>query len=630
MWFTERKGNRIGRIVITPPHTISEYPLPNPGSGPHAIAAGSDGNIWFTEHPGGRIGWINPRSPAEISELLIPTSNSWTRAITAGPDGNMWFAERAWRVGRVVLEPKPTIEDFPVPRYGTAVNDIAATPDGYLWYAAGGEAVGAVLAVFPESIREIRLRTKNGNPSAIVVGSDGNLWVAQAGAETIARITPSPPYTVTELRLPGAATEPRGLCVSPGVVWLTRAGEGAILRIDVAPPYRIRRIPIPELLGTPEDIAFGSDGNVWFTAPAANSVGRLSLRELARESAASGASAPATNVAEYPASPGAVPEGELEVRTDTNCTISIDGVETLRLPGGEGRVIQVPVGRHVVSAVSATGPERYERSVEIVSGHRAAALVELRPESRGQLPATEASFHPTDPGIEFVSILPGEFVMGSDEGLSDERPPHRVRLTHPVQMGRFEVSQAEWAAVMGPIEMDTNEPVEFSRRPRIRYGDVNPKYPVVGASWEDAQEFIEKLNALDSHHLYRLPTEAEWEYACRAGTTFDLPPGIDEMAWHQGNFSLELHAVGRKKPNAWGLYDMHGNADEWVADWYDKDYYRRSPAVDPPGPRSGSTRVYRGGDAWNNASNTRCAHRHYGGSPPASRAHGFRLVRRAR
>jgi formylglycine-generating enzyme required for sulfatase activity/streptogramin lyase len=631
IWFTERSANKIGRIEAALPHTISEYPLPTPASGPYAITAGPDGKMWFTEHPGDRIGWIDARSPGKISELLIPTSNSWTRAITAGPDRNVWFVEKAWRVGRVVVKPAPAIGDFPLPRYGTAANDIAAGPDGNLWYAANDGVVGRVLAIWPESILEIQLRTKKADSAIIAAGPDGNLWVAQSGTGTIARIQPTAPHTVTELRLPGAAAEPKGLCASPGYLWLSRAGQNTILRIEVAPPHHIREIPVPESVGPPEEIALGPDGNIWFTAPAGNSIGRLSVRALDVGDSApeNQASVPAVRAAEYQAGPGPVPEGELEIRTDVNCTVSIDGVEMFRLPGGEGRVVQARVGQHVVTGVSAIGPERWERSVEVFSGYRASASVELRPESRGEGPDS-ATFVPYDPRIEFVPIPAGDFVMGSDSSLKDEQPPHQVRLTRSFQMGKYEVTQAEWAAVMGPIDLDRSSPEWFSKKPRMRYGEVNLKNPVVGASWEDAHEFIEKLNALDARHEYRLPSEAEWEYACRAGTTVDLPSNIDEMAWHQKNFELELHPVGKKKPNAWGLYDMHGNADEWVADWYDKDYYRRTPPTDPPGPPSGQTRMYRGGDAWNPASNTRCASRHYGGSPPGSRAHGFRLVRRAR
>jgi formylglycine-generating enzyme required for sulfatase activity/streptogramin lyase len=626
IWFTQRHANKIGRIALAPPHTLSEYPLPTPESGPYAIAAGPDGKMWFTELPGDRIGWIDARSPGRISELSIPTSKSWTRAITAGPDGNVWFVERASRIGRVVVGPFPEIGDFSLPRSGTAANDVAAGPDGNLWYAANDGIVGRVLAIWPESIQEIQLQTKKADSSIIVTGSDGNLWVAQSGTGTIARIRPVAPYAVTELRLPGAPAEPKGLCASPGHLWLSRAGRSAILQIEVAPPHRIREIAVPESIGPPEEIAFGSDGNIWFTAPAGNSVGRLSLEAL---EAVDSASAPAVRVAEYDAGPAPVPEGELEIRTDTNVTVSIDGVEMFRLPGGEGRVVPARVGRHVVTAVSATGPERWERSVEVFSGLRASASVEMRPGSRGEGPES-AAFVPSDPRPEFVRIPAGEFVMGSEAGFPDERPPHRVRITRPFQMGKYEVTQKEWAAVMGLIQVDTSDSKWIVKRPRMRYGDVKETNPVLGVSWEDAQEFIGKLNALDSHHLYRLPTEAEWEYACRAGTIVDLPADLDELAWYQKNFDLEFHSVGKKKPNAWGLHDMHGNANEWVADWYNKDYYRRTPAADPPGPSSGQTRVYRGGDVWNPASDTRCANRHRGGSPPGAREHGFRLVRQPR
>ena len=196
-------------------------------------------------------------------------------------------------------------------------------------------------------------------------------------------------------------------------------------------------------------------------------------------------------------------------------------------------------------------------------------------------------------------------------------------------MGKYEVRRRSGRRD-GPDQVDTSDSKWIVKRPRMRYGDVKETNPVPGVSWEDAREIIGKLNALDSHHLYRLPTEAEWEYACRAGTIVDLPADLDELAWYQKNFDLEFHPVGKKKPNAWGLYDMHGNADEWVADWYDKDYYRRTPPADPPGPSSGQTRVYRGGDVWNPAPDTRCANRHRGGSPPGSRAHGFRLARQPR
>lgn len=635
MWFTERSGNKIGRIATASPHTVSEYPLPTAASSPYAIVAGRDGNIWFTEDTGDRIGWIDPRAPGVVSELAIPTSKAWARAIVAGPDGNIWFAEQGGsRIGRVTVQAPQTIADFALPRFPTYPYGLTASADGYLWYAAAGETVGRVVAVFPEGIFEIPLRTKNANPSAIAVGSDGNLWVALARTGTLARVQPVSPYRVTELALPGEPGEAGGLCTSPGYLWLTRRGHNAITRIEIASPNRVREIPVPAKLGSPESVALGPDGNIWFTAPDGNSIGQLHVLALAGGQAAQEdqrVSVPAVLIAEYDPGPAPIPEGELDIRADANCTIQIDGVERFRIAAQDGRVISIGVGRHVVVAFAASGGARWERSVEVFSGLRAHAMVELSSVSRATGPAGAG---PTAglPLIEFVSIPSGEFVMGSEVGHPDERPAHRVRLSQPFQMSKYEVTQAQWAAVMGPIVADPSAGQFVSNRPRIRYMDLDERNPVVGVSWDDAQEFIAKLNALDNQHVYRLPTEAEWEYACRAGSTVDLPADIAEMAWIQDNFGLEFHAVGKKKPNGWGLYDIQGNAIEWVADWYDKDYYRRTPPTDPPGPLSGSKRLYRGGDAWNPASNCRCANRSGGGYLPGERAThaGFRLARQSR
>ena len=158
----------------------------------------------------------------------------------------------------------------------------------------------------------------------------------------------------------------------------------------------------------------------------------------------------------------------------------------------------------------------------------------------------------------------------------------------------------------------------------------NPSHPKANISWNDVQEFIGRLNAEDAA-VYRLPSEAEWEYACRAGTTTRWSFGDNESllgdyAWYSGNAS-GTKAVGGKLPNAWGLYDMHGNAREWVRDRYDSVYYNSSPRVDPLGPTSGSDRVLRGGAFHNGTQNTRSAYRY--SSSPADRYDntGVRLLR---
>jgi formylglycine-generating enzyme required for sulfatase activity len=179
----------------------------------------------------------------------------------------------------------------------------------------------------------------------------------------------------------------------------------------------------------------------------------------------------------------------------------------------------------------------------------------------------------------FVAIPAGEFMMGSDSAGSDEKPRHRVRITKGFEMGKYEVTQAQWKTVMG------SNPSYFK-------GDDRP---VETVSWGEVQEFLKRLNATDDGYRYRLPTEAEWEYAARAGSTADAVANLDAVAWHRGNSGGETHPVGRKRANGWGLYDTSGNVWEWCADWYGADYYASSPVDDPPGPASGTLRVVRGG-----------------------------------
>jgi len=193
-------------------------------------------------------------------------------------------------------------------------------------------------------------------------------------------------------------------------------------------------------------------------------------------------------------------------------------------------------------------------------------------------------------GMEFVRIPPGTFKMGSERGDPDERPLHQVTISTSFYMGKYEVTQGQWQTVMG-----TN--------PSLFPDD--PKRPVDQVTWDDAQTFIRKLNALEGVSLYRLPTEAEWEHAARAGSPSIYSYGNDpkylgEYAWYRANAARHTHPVGQKKPNAWGLHDMLGNVWEWVQDWEGK--YPSGPVTDPPGPASGTYRMRRG-CAWNNEAN---------------------------
>jgi formylglycine-generating enzyme required for sulfatase activity/Mg-chelatase subunit ChlD len=221
--------------------------------------------------------------------------------------------------------------------------------------------------------------------------------------------------------------------------------------------------------------------------------------------------------------------------------------------------------------------------------------------------------------MEFVWIEPGTFTMGSPSSEpgrdSDEGPQHEVTISQGFYLGKFEITQAQWESVMG------NNPSAFDGSNR----------PVEQVSWNDLQAFIQRLNEAAGEALYRLPTEAEWEYTARAGTTTRWSFGDDESqlgdyAWYSGNNSPSgTKEVGTKLPNPWGLYDMHGNVWEWVQDWIGS--YTSGSQIDPTGPSPGSVRVVRGGGFGSFARSVRSASRR--GDAPGSRGdfHGARLLR---
>ncbi|NKB66235.1 MAG: SUMF1/EgtB/PvdO family nonheme iron enzyme [Candidatus Latescibacteria bacterium] len=194
---------------------------------------------------------------------------------------------------------------------------------------------------------------------------------------------------------------------------------------------------------------------------------------------------------------------------------------------------------------------------------------------------------PGGASMAFIWIEAGSFAMGDWVGAAgaDCIPRHRVEITRGFWLGKYEITQAQWVSVLGIY-------------PSTRVGD---DLPVEEVSWSDVQEYIRHINQAEGQIRYRLPTEAEWEYAARGGTTTTWPFGdnealLDEYAHRlvEAGFNGML-PVGSKKPNPWGLHDMIGNVSEWIQDWYAFDYYVHTPLVDPPGPQIGWGRVLRGG-----------------------------------
>jgi formylglycine-generating enzyme required for sulfatase activity len=230
----------------------------------------------------------------------------------------------------------------------------------------------------------------------------------------------------------------------------------------------------------------------------------------------------------------------------------------------------------------------------------------------------------------FEIIPAGTFMMGSpegEEGRRDDEHQHPVTISKAFSMQTTEVTQGQWKAVMGT---EPRKGQEFSK-----YVKEGSNYAATFVSWNDAIDYCKKLSEKEGK-TYRLPTEAEWEYACRAVTETRWSFGDDEKAlgdyaWYRENANdigeTYAHQVGLKNPNAFGLYDMHGNVYEWCHDYAGDDYYKQSPVNDPKGPASGSSRVLRGGSWYNSSRDSRSAYRFRLDADYRSSNLGFRLVR---
>ena len=213
-------------------------------------------------------------------------------------------------------------------------------------------------------------------------------------------------------------------------------------------------------------------------------------------------------------------------------------------------------------------------------------------------------------GMAFVLIPSGSFSMGSaaEDAESHEKPLHTVTISRPFYLAATELTQAQWKAVTG------GKPSAFD----------GESLPVEQVSWFEVKDFLRKLNAREKTNRYRLPTEAEWEYACRAGTAGPRYGELDAIAWCDPNSGGMPHPVGLKQANAWGLYDMLGNVYEWCEDW--KGSYPGGSVTDPMGPSDGPGRVVRGGSWLVHENRTRSYFRDHL-TPDSRRSDvGFRVV----
>lgn len=263
------------------------------------------------------------------------------------------------------------------------------------------------------------------------------------------------------------------------------------------------------------------------------------------------------------------------------------------------------------------------------------AIAQTRPDLQPHhVPAAQHAIanHPSDyvsvgkTRLVLIHIPPGTFWMGTNQVLraddywklcsscpprnDGERPLHQVTISRDFWMGQFDVTQRQWQEVMG------GNPAYFQA--------AGPDAPVEQVSWNDVQLFLAKLNVAQDQWTVRLPTEAEWEYAARAGTTGDTYGPLDEIAWYRANGSRTTHPVGRKLPNAFGLYDMLGNVWQWCQDWFGP--YPSGPSTDPVGAAKGDKRVTRGGCFYCDAIHERAARRNRDLEEHSSRSIGFRIV----
>lgn len=280
--------------------------------------------------------------------------------------------------------------------------------------------------------------------------------------------------------------------------------------------------------------------------------------------------------------------GRIRVTTALEAEVFLDD-SSRGTTGVTGQLVvsNVAPGSHELH-VSAPGMREWRQSITVLAGQE--STVEAPLERIGPPPAGTVRENPKD-GLKYVWIPPGTFVMGCSPGDSecdgDEKPAHQVTITKGFWLGQTDVTVGAYKRFAGSSGR------KMPPSPNFNNGWANDNMPMVNVSWDDAQGYCAWVGG-------RLPTETEWEYAARAGSTKARYDNLDEAAWYSQNSSGQTHGVAQKQANGFALFDMSGNVWQWVADWYDEHYFQTSPPQDPQGPASGRLRVLRGG-SWNGA-----------------------------
>jgi formylglycine-generating enzyme required for sulfatase activity len=343
-----------------------------------------------------------------------------------------------------------------------------------------------------------------------------------------------------------------------------------------------------------------------------------------------------------------VPPSLRVVCTPLVATVRLDG----NMPSGEqsvlleGNPVTLKKGERYTLFVTKPGYNSYRVSFDAVwSGRREKSVVLERGIGPAEGDVWIADLEDSR-RIEFVPIPAGSFLMGSEFGEEDERPVHRVEFKRPFWLAKTELTNEQFEQYLQFKNLYTEQPSAtptVEEQKNLEKNEIampqGADYPLVYINWNDALEFCEWLTKkerrrgrLPEGYIYTLPTEAEWEYACRAGTEGDYAGRVNDMGWHKGNSSPRINAVGQKKPNAWGLYDMHGNVWEWCIDeWYAtyvhapvngsqrgdalNEYGVDQSRIDEPGNRirlhNPDYRVVRGGSWSYPAAACRSANRYY-------------------